>query len=396
MKNFLSILLLTASAMLSVSCSANPPAAEVERTALARVVTETLRLSPIDDAYEVAGTVRSKLSTVVAARAAGNISRVTVTEGDRVRAGQLLVEIDSRDAAIQVLHAQSAEAEALQGLEEVNAAIRAAEFARTSADANRDLARATLERYQGLRDRRSVSVQEFDEVQTRSTAAAAEASRAAETLESLKAKRGQMLARIEQAKAGRGAADLYLGYSQVLAPIGGIVTGRHVEPGMFAAPGAPLITVEDDGRYQLELAVEESRIAAIRQGARTRVRIESLGADDIEAVVSEIFAASDPLTRTVTVRLDLPRTPNVRSGLFGRAYFSAGRRDAITVPAAAVVRRGQLTGTWVLEGGAVRYRLLRLGKAAEDRVEVLAGLNDGDLLILEPREGLADGLEVRP
>lgn len=394
MKN--SLLLLIAAAMLSASCGAKQPAAETEKKALTGVVTETLRLSPIDDIYEVSGTVRSKVSTAVAARTTGQISRVLVTEGDRVRAGQLLVEIDSRDAAIQVLRAQAAEAESLEGLEEVNAAIRAAEFARTSANANRDLAGATLERYRGLRDRRSISLQEFEEVQARNTAAAAEASRASETLDSLKAKRGQMLARIEQAKAGRGAADLYLGYAQVLAPIDGIVTARHVEPGMLATPGVPLITVEDDGRYQLELAVDESRIAAIARGARTRVRIESLGEDNIDAVVSEILPASDSLTRTLTVRLDLPRTPNVRSGLFGRAYFPAGRREGITIPQAAVVRRGQLTGTWVVEGGAVRYRLLRTGKAAADRVEVLSGLNEGDLLILEPREGLADGLEVRP
>ena len=145
---------------------------------------------------------------MISARTTGHVTRVLVSEGDRVRAGQTLVEIDNRDAAVQVRRAEAGESEARESLAALDQEITAAEFGRAAADANRKLAASTFERYRTLHDRRSVSDQEFDEVQAKLSAATAEMERANAMLESAKARRNQMLARIDQAngrKVRRGS-----------------------------------------------------------------------------------------------------------------------------------------------------------------------------------------------
>jgi multidrug efflux pump subunit AcrA (membrane-fusion protein) len=367
---------------------------EPAKRELAGVVTEEVFPGPLEEFDEVPGTVRSRTSTVVAAKAAGEVLRVNFKEGDSVRLGQLLAVIDGRSADAQMAVAKAGEAEADQALAEVDHAIRAAEAALQAATTGRDLAAATLERYRALRDKRSVTPQEFDEVQAKSATAAAEANRAASTLESLKSKRAQVLARIDQARAHRATAALHQEYTQVLAPASGIVTAKRIEPGMIAAQGMPLLTIEDSANYQLELAVEESRLPGIRVGTEVRARIDALGSEFLSLRVNEILPATEPLTRTGTVRLNLPSRPGLRSGLFGRALIPVGKREAITIPAALVVNRGGLHGVWVVEGHTVRYRLIMVGKTLDDRVEVLSGLSAGDRLITSPRANLADGAQV--
>jgi multidrug efflux pump subunit AcrA (membrane-fusion protein) len=111
--------------------------------------------------------------------------------------------------------------------------------------------------------------------------------------------------------------------------------------------------------------------------------------------VSEIVPSADPATRTTIVKVDLPKASSLRSGLFGRAFLAYGERSVISVPRELVVRHGQLTSVYVLDEKIVRQRLIKLGKSLGDRVEVVAGLQNGDLLIVEPREKLIDGMEVR-
>jgi multidrug efflux pump subunit AcrA (membrane-fusion protein) len=395
MKRF-SFTFMIAAALAVASCSEQKPETAAQPVAISGLVTETLQAMNLADVHEVPGAVRSKTSTAIAARISGYITAVAVDEGDRVRPGQVVVEIDSRDVALQERRAEAGETEAREALAEIDGAIRAAELARNSAITNRDLAASTLARYRELRDRRSVTPQEFDEVQARHAVSEAEVGRAAESLEALRAKRRQVLARIDQAQTERAAAALQRQYTQVLAPAGGIVTERHAEPGMLAAPGMPLLLTEDDTRYQLEVPVEESRLSAIRRGSPVRIRIEGAGLDDLPARVSEILPAADPASRTVMVRIDLPRSSSLRSGLFGRASFTLGERQAVTVPLSAIVRQGQLDGVWTVENGIVRYRLLRLGKQTGDRVEVLSGASAGDTVVLSPPGKLSDGMEVRP
>jgi len=388
-----SILLLLAPAL--ISCSGPKEGHQTERSVLAGVKTVSISTSSVPEFYEAVGTIRSKTKTVISARTTGHVTRVLVSEGDRVRAGQTLVEIDNRDAAVQVRRAEAVESEARESQVVLDKEIAAAEFGRVAAEANRKLAESTFDRYRSLHDRRSVSDQEFDEVQAKLTAATAELDRATAMLESAKARRNQILARIDHATAERSSADLSMDYSRVVSPVTGIVTEKTIETGMIAAPGAPLLTVEDDTAYRLEAQVPESVLGAIRKGDAVRIVLEAENKAETQGRISEIVPSADPSTRTTIVKVDLPKAPSLRSGLFGRAFLPSGERSVISVPRELVVQHGQLTFVYVLDEKIVRQRLIKLGKSSGDRVDVVSGLQNGDLLIVEPREKLIDGMEVR-
>jgi len=388
-----SMLLLLGS--LLMSCAGPEEGHQAAHPILTGAKTVAVSAAPVPDFYEAVGTIHSKTTTVISARATGHVTRVLVSEGDRVRTGQTLVEIDNRDASVQVRRAEAGESEARESLAVLEQDISAAEFGRAAAEANRKLAASTLDRYRALHDRRSVSDQEFDEVQSKLTAATAEKERTNALLESVKARRNQILARIDEAAAEKSGADLSMDYNRVVSPVNGIVTLKNIEPGMIASPGIPLLTVEDENAYRLEAQVPDSMIVTIRKGDAVRMELEAATQAEIQGRISEIVPSADSSTRSTIVKIDLPPNASLRSGLFGRAFFTLGDHSAISVPSTLVVQHGQLTSVYVLDEKVVRQRLIKLGKVFGDRVEVLSGLQNGDLLIVEPHESLIDGTEVR-
>jgi multidrug efflux pump subunit AcrA (membrane-fusion protein) len=392
------VLVLTVIAVMAAACERKQPSA-IDKSEVSRgAKVETMKLASIDDYYEAVGTVRSRTSSVLSSKVVGAVTALQVREGDRVRAGQVVVEVDSRDAAAQLQKAQAGLREAQDSLVEVNRAIAGAEAANAAADANEALAGSTYNRYKTLLDRKSVSPQEYDEVQTRQKAAAAEAARARAMLRQLEARRNQAEARIEQAKADIANAQVYLSYARIASPINGIVTARRVDPGYTATPGAPLVTVEDDSRYRLEAVVEESEIGKIRIGDTVQVRVDALGAESLACRVGEITPASDPASRSYIVKVDIGAVAGgrlLRSGMYGKALFVSGQRQAITVPSSALIHRGQLVGVYTVDAsGTVLFRLIKTGKLYGDRIEVLSGLDDGDRIVVEGVEAVAEGNRV--
>ncbi|MCS6817196.1 MAG: efflux RND transporter periplasmic adaptor subunit [Blastocatellia bacterium] len=393
------LLLTSALALAAASCGQREEAAADRPPAVVKARVETVTKTPIEDVYEAVGTVRSRTTVVLSAKVVGHVLAVLVREGDRVRSGQVLVQLDDREAQAQVRKAEAGWREAENAREEIERAIRAAESAREAARAHADLAAATFRRYEALLERRSVSAQEFDEVRARYRAAMAEVERADELLRSLRAKREQVAAKIEQARADLTAAQVALTHTRVTAPITGLVTAKSIEVGMLATPGTPLLTIEDDTRYRLEVTVPESQIAAVRLGDAVPVEIDALGSSPLLGRVAEIIPAADPMSRSYTVKVDLPtdRAAALRSGLYGKARFRIGQRRAITIPRAAVLERGQLIGVYVVEdSNQVRFRLITLGKVHGDRVEVLSGLTEGERIVAENPHVVREGSRVQP
>ena len=363
---------------------------------------EAVQTSPVEEVYEAVGTVRSKVASILSSRITGQILAVHVREGDPVQAGQLLMEIDNREATAQLQKAQAGLREAQEMLEEVERNIQAAESAKIAAEANKTLAISTFNRYKTLLERRSVSPQKFEEVQARHQARIAEADRAEETHRALFAKKEQVLAKMEQAKAEVNQAQLSVGSAQIASPIDGLVTAKQAEVGVLATPGLPLVTVEDDTCYRLEAVVEESQIGKIRSGATVRVRIDALGPMEWLGRVVEIGPAADPASRSSIVKVDLPQKGDrargrqiLRSGFFGKALFSIGQRQALTVPEKAVMLRGQLQEIYVLDPENIaRLRLIKTGTQYGQRVEILAGLREGERIVVEGAEAVSDGNRV--
>ena len=198
-------------------------------------------------------------------------------------------------------------------------------------------------------------------------------------------------ARLSQNRAGARAAGTIAGYGKVLAPISGVVVAKPVEAGQTVFPGTPLVTVEGEGGFRLEVAAGEGLLGKVRQGDQVGIAVEGAPAT---GRVSEIVPLVDPGSRTFTVKVDIP-AKGARSGDFGKAYFRTGARQGIAVPAAAVVERGSLTSVWAVSPeGIARLRLVRLGKTLGERVEVVSGLRAGDRIVTAGAEKVSDGAKV--
>jgi len=367
------------SLVLLAACREEPkPAAAAPQVPVAvRVAAVALEERP--EVYEATGTVRARTAATLSSKVMGYVQEVHVRVGDRVREGQPLVTLDARDLETGVRRADAARAE-------IESAIPEAESGMAAAKAQLELAQATYKRIDELARKKSVSNQELDEASARLKAAQAANDMA-------RAKRAQLDAKMAQVGEERQAAAIMRGYAQINAPFAGVVTARSVEPGNLAAPGAPLLTLEREGAYRLEAAVEESKLPAVRAGQSVDVALEALDRT-IPARVSEVVPAVDASSRAYTVKIDLPALAQVRSGMFGRALFPLGKRQVLAVPAGAVVERGQLQAVYVVEEGAAHTRLVTLGAKGE----VLSGLAAGEKVVVPVPASLNDGakVEVRP
>ncbi|MFA6449940.1 MAG: efflux RND transporter periplasmic adaptor subunit [bacterium] len=382
----------------AASCSKHEKKSETRNEASQPAVeVAVIQVAPeiVADVYKAVGTVQSGKRSALSAKAMGAIMGVYANEGDVVSAGQLLVKIDSRDIESQVQQAQSAVLEAQRAIQEVDDGISAAQYGLTSAQANRDLAEKTFARYDKLRQDKSVSEQEFDQVAAQKRMADAEAQRASSYIDSLKAKRRQVESKIDQAKQGVRQAEIMRGFASVYAPFNGVIVQKIAEPGQMATPGAPLYMIEDNTNYRLETQVEENFLKYVTVGQRVPVEIDSLQDGNLEGVVNEIAAAVDPSSRSFTVKIKLPAAHNMRSGLYGKANFKRGEISVLSVPETAVLLRGQITGVFVIQKETAEFRLVKTGrKLPGGMVEILSGLSGGDIIAVNNTDRLFDGGKV--
>jgi RND family efflux transporter MFP subunit len=348
--------------LMFVGCSSEQQSVSAAPETVSNVAVLSAQTANIPDVVEAVGTVRAAETSQLGAQMMGNIVDIRVHEGDRVQRGEVLAVID--------------DAQPRAALDRATAADLAAQQEITASESDFALAESTFKRYQMLYDRKSVSPQEFDEIKARYQAAQArrEMARAGKT----------------QAKAALQQARTVLGYTQIMAPFDGVVTEKKADVGMLASPGMPIFTVENIRRFRLEATVNESDLRYVHQGEQVSVLIDALGDRELKGKVAEIVPAADPASRSFLVKIELPSDPGLRSGLFGKAQFAHGQRAAMLIPRTAVVERGQLQGIYVLDGKQIAgLRYVTLGKPSAQQVEILAGLEPGEVLVADP-----DGREL--
>ncbi|HKM89938.1 MAG TPA: efflux RND transporter periplasmic adaptor subunit [Candidatus Acidoferrales bacterium] len=372
--------LCAALAALLAGCSREEKTVQAAPESVSGIELRTAALQTVADEVESPGTVVSARTAEVAARTMGTLEAVLVREGQAVKAGELLARLDDRELAAHSAAAKSAETGARAARGEA-----AQGFAAAKAQA--DVSEKTYERFVYLRDQKSVSPQEFDEVESRRRAAEAGLAAASE-------RQKQAEAGVERAQAEARAAETASSYARIAAPFAGIVARRLADPGSMAAPGVPLFIIEDPSRYQLRVQLESQAAGVARVGTVARARLDALGGADLEGRIVEVEGGADPASHTIAVRVELPSSPAIRSGLFGRAWFRRGERRALFVPQAAVVRRGQISGVYALDSaGVLRWRVVTLGEtsAAGDAVEILSGLGAGEKYAANPAGREMDG-----
>jgi multidrug efflux pump subunit AcrA (membrane-fusion protein) len=389
--------LLVALTLSLLACGQEPahPEKAVEPPRVRGVSVGTVTATDLDELAAVTGTVRSRTNTTLSSKIVGRILALHVREGSEVKADQILIELDAQDIAAQTRRAEAGLREAESAMAEVDRGVAAAAAGQAAAEAQRDLAASTLARYQRLLDRKSVAPQEFDQVAAQHKAALASVERAIAEGQAIQAKRQQILARMDSARAEIASTQVMRGYAKIAAPFAGIVTTKHVDVGGLAAPGVALLTVEDNRRYWLEIAVPDSQIARLKPGQALQVAVEAASVSGTAPIV-EILPTADSATRTTLVRLALPTRAGLRSGLFGRASIPLGNRKAIQVAREAVVERGQLQGVYVVgQDEIARFRLIRTGSVQLGATEVLSGLTSGERIVTAGVERVSDGVKIQ-
>ena len=341
---------------------AGPEAARVDRPPVSGVQLSEVVTSEVADAYESSATVKAKSASIVAARMMGTVTELAVSDGERVRAGQLLLVLDDRDVRQKISGARAALAEA--------------EKAVAAAARQKELARITYQRFKNLFDGKALTGQELDEAQTRMQVAELEHERYLEMQ--------------NRAAAGLAEAKVYQEFTRVTSPVAGVVSRKQIEPGTMVMPGVPLFTIEDDSSFRLEMNVNETLVNRLAVGTAVAVDIPATGAA-LTGTVSDVVPAVDPGTRSFLVKVALP-ADGLQSGLYARVRIPMGRRAAIVLPGTSIVEKGQLCGVYAVNGeNIVSYRLVRLGKRYGEGREILSGLQAGDRVITAGVEKAVDG-----
>lgn len=355
MKVFMLPPLLIALALSPLVRAATPAVTSAASPAATAIPTLRLEAQPLNAVLSAEATLEAMRQSVLAAQVPGRVVDIAVDAGDRVRRGQLLMRIDAAEAAAAVAGAEAGVAQAETAL------------------AN---ARLDFERSRSLLERKFVSQSALDQARTRYEAAQAQ---------------------LRAALAARSQTAVVQAHAEILSPLDGVVAARHVERGEMAQPGRSLLTVYDPTAMRALVDLPQQRVAALEREAgaagRWRARVELPDSErSIEAVAVSVLPAADVRTHTVRVRVDLPPgTPGLLPGSFARVHFRAdgasSRAAAVLVPAAAVLRRGELTAVYVVDDrGRFVLRQIRPGQAlgAQGEIEVLAGLAAGETVALDP------------
>jgi RND family efflux transporter MFP subunit len=359
-----------ASAVLSlifVGCSSERQSVSAPPETVSNVSVLSAQTANIPDVVEAVGTLRAAETSQLAAQMMGNIVEIRVREGDHVHRGQVLAVID--------------DAQPRAGLDHATAADLAAQQEIAASESDFTLAEATFKRYHTLYEKKSVSPQEFDEIKARY--------QGSQTRREL-ARSGQA-----QARAALQQARTALGYTHIVSPFDGLVTEKKADTGTLASPGMPIFTVENPRRYRLEATVNETDLRYVHPGQQVSVSVDAVGERYFKGKVIEIVPAADPASRSFLVKVELPSDSALRSGLFGRAQFMRGERAALLVPRTAIVDRGQLQGIYVLDQNRIAgLRYITLGRPSAQQVEVLAGLQAGEMLIGNPGSRELSGKKI--
>ncbi|MCI0748356.1 MAG: efflux RND transporter periplasmic adaptor subunit [Verrucomicrobia subdivision 3 bacterium] len=286
---------------------------------------------------EVVGTMRAKLHATLEAKLSGRIDKLPVVLGQRVKAGELVARLDA--------------AEFNARLEQAQASLEQAE---------RDWKRVSV-----LFEQQAVTRAEYDAAQSR-----------------------QLVA-----KGAAAEAKAMMSYVEVVAPFDGVVTKKWADLGDLAAPGKPLISIEDPSALQLEADVPQAIASRVQRDARLAARVDGV-AGELTGTVSEIAPSADPVSRTFRVKVDLATQPGLSSGQFARLLVPVGENSSLRVPVSAIVERGQLEIAFVVENQHAQLHLVKTGKRIGDEIEILSGLHASDAVVIEGAALLTDGQPV--
>ena len=336
---YLLAILAIAAAALTAACRQEQPAPKAKQQEAAPVAVTTARVEKEAAIHQVelVGTVQAVERAEISAKITGNIVTLPVEVGSRVKAGQLLVELNAQEISAQV---QQAKAQVEQ-------------------------ARRNLSREENLLKRNAATPE------------------AVKSLEDS----------LRIADAGYRTAQAMLDFTKITAPFSGIVSRKMANVGDLATPGKPLLNLEEGNSLQVVTDIPEAMITRVAKGDVLDIAIPSLQRR-LKGTVAEVSPVADPSSRTSQVKLRLPAAPDLRSGQFARVTLALAEAKTLTVPGEAISVQGQMEKVYVVDNGRLSLRLVRSGARLDGRVEILAGLAEGAVVVVPATPDLRDGQAV--
>ena len=286
------------------------------------------------------GRVEAVQQATVSAQTSGRIAELPFDVNDYVDAGDVVMRFTDTEQKAALSRANAT-------LEEARARL---------AQANQE-----FERFSRMIENNSISQAQFDQA---------------------RANRDAAQARLKAAESGVATAREQLEYTVVRAPYAGIVSRRHVELGELVSPGQPLISGLSLQQLRVNVDVPQSMFHAVRTIGEAFAYVDN---ESIAAESLTFFPVADESSNTFRVRVNLPDgAATLYPGMFIKVGFVVGETTRLLVPAAAVVRRSELSAVYVIDGDTVSLRQVRLGRRFDESIEILAGLEDGEVVATDP------------
>jgi membrane fusion protein, multidrug efflux system len=352
----IAVVMTVAATALLTACSKPAPVTEPIRA----VKVLTVGASGLQAGYEYAGEVRSRVESRLGFRVAGKIVKRQAEVGQRVKAGQILAQLDPQDYKLAADSARAALA---------------------AATTNRDLAAADFKRFQSLKEQNFISGAELERRET--TLKAAEA-------------------QVAQAQAQLANSGNQVGYANLVADVSGIVTAVDAEVGQVVSAGSPVVRIAQDGPRDVVFSVPEDRLALVAVGAVAKAKrwsADGVAGDELSGRIRELAASADPLTRTYQAKLSLDASLNLPLG--STVYVFPNNQlagvQAIKLPTSALMQSAQgASQVWLLDKATMTVKATNVQVATADGNEavIASGLKAGDVVVSAGVHVLSPNLKV--
>ena len=325
------------------------------------------------------GTVQSKVPVTVSAKITGILEKLYSDQGNYVKKGQLLAELDVAELRARAAATRAAKNRAQSDLARAQADL-------VKAQANLDLARSNYQRDMELLKPGYISQAAFDNTKAALKVAESEVFASQAIVEAVKEQ-------VAQAESDTHAAEAVFAYTRILAPMDGLITVRKSEVGDAITPGTPIFQMVD---YQIWAAswIDETKVAQLREGQKASIKLRS--GRIFRGEVVRLNKEADTVTRELEVDVKFDTLPNpLVIGEETEVDIDTGSQTSPGVPLSSIVERNGSKGVMVVSNGLTSFRPVTLGLQDVQRAAILGGLKEGEMVIINPA-GIETGKQIRP
>jgi HlyD family secretion protein len=392
------VLLLAGGTWAILQMNRSPHSPETTTTQAIAVSTMTLKSQSITNTLELSGSIRPVEQATLSTRVMGRITALSLESGDRFRKGDVLASIDVMDINAQTGQAQLGVAQAQAEVFRSQASLNQLESQKLEAQSALRLAQVTQSRMSRLQAEGAVSQSVLDDANTALEQARARVAQSEAGIRQSQAAIDQTQAAVSRAELSVISSDISASYGTIIAPFDGVVVQKMAYEGEMAAPGTPLLKVENPNKLELEISVPEENLRLVRVGQSVKVQFDAVN-QTINGTIQQIVPAANAQSRSFLVKIPLNNSSKLISGMFGRIALPLGaNRETLLVPTKALIQRGQLQGVYVVESTEEKaiavLRWVKTGKPQNEQIEIVSGLKTGDRIITSNIIQLSDGQPV--